>query len=201
MLSIPRERLDDAVGVLVPAFEDDPLMRYLFDGARAPYLDCLTALHRFACLVRLELNWPLLGVESDGKLAGVLGVTMPGDDTWPDSLREAYAEIGRVAGDVAVQRLEAYSSLADQGRPAEPHLHVGVLGVHPGYQGRGLGRRLIDAVQASSESHPTSIGVALDTENPASRDFYERCGYHVVGESDFDGVTIWSMFRPNAGRH
>ncbi len=198
MIEIPRKRLDEAVGVLVAAFEDDPLMRYLFDGAQAPYLDCLTALHRFACLVRLELDWPLIGVEVDGALAGVLGVTMPEDDVWPDSLREIYSGFGLVAGETAVQRLEAYSDLADGGRPTEPHHHVGMIGVHPSYQGKGLGRSLIDAVQAMSEAHPTSTGVALDTENPASRAFYEHCGYCVTDEFDFNGITVWIMFRPNA---
>ena len=197
VIDIPRHRLDEAVEVLAQAFEDDPAMHYLLGPSFVSYLESRDALLRFSCLVRLELDWPLIGVEADGSLAGVLGVTMPGDDRWPDSLKQIYEDLGTTTGPTVMQRLEAYSELADSGRPSETHFHVGVVGVRPGVQGRGIGRLLIDAVQAMSEAHAASSGVALDTENPASRAFYERCGYHVTAEDQIEDVTIWSMFRPN----
>jgi ribosomal protein S18 acetylase RimI-like enzyme len=198
-VEIPRERLDEAVAVLAAAFEPDQLMHYLFSEAEAPYRECLNELHRFACLVRLELGWPLIGIESEGELVGVLGVTMPGDDRWPDSLRQIYANLGKAVGAEAIRKLEAYSELADHGRPKEPHHHIGMVGVHPAQQGKGYGRTLIDTVQAMSKAHPVSIGVALDTENPANRSFYESCGYHVLEESHLDELSVWCMFRPNTG--
>ena len=198
VIDIPRHRLDEAVEVLVQAFEDDPAIHYLLEPSLVSYLKSRDALLRFSCLVRLELEWPLIGVEADGRLAGVLGVTMPGDDRWPDSLKQIYENLGTTTGPTVVQRLEAYSELADSRRPSETHFHVGVVGVRPGAQGRGIGRLLIDAVQAMSETHESSVGVALDTENPASRAFYERCGYHVADEDQIEDVTVWSMFRPNS---
>lgn len=199
VVDVPRERLVEAVDVLAAAFEPDQLMRYLFHDAAPPYSDCLQELFRFACLVRLELGWPLIGVEIDSGLAGVLGVTMPGDDRWPDSLRQIYAGMGAAVGDAAVGRLQAYSELADHGRPAEPHHHIGMVGVHPAHQGKGLGKTLLDAVHTMSQAHPTSIGVALDTENPANRSFYESRGYHVLEENQLDELSVWCMFRPNTG--
>ncbi len=77
---------------------------------------------------------------------------------------------------------------------------VGVIGVHPAEQGRGYGRRLLAAIHALSAHHPTSTGVYLDTENPASKAFYERCGYRLLAEERLDdGVDIWCLFRPDAG--
>ena len=72
-----------------------------------------------------------------------------------------------------------------------------MIGVHPEAQGRGYGRMLLDAVQALSEGHSTSTGVALDTENPENVPIYEHCGYRVIAETNLEGVPIWCMLRPN----
>jgi ribosomal protein S18 acetylase RimI-like enzyme len=198
LVDIPHERLDEAVAVLTTAFENDPAIRWLFEPGAAPYAECLDALFRFACLVRLELDWPLYGIEMDGRLAGVLGVTMPGDDAWPESLQQIYAGLGETVGQESIRRLETYSELADHDRPKEPHLHVGMVAVDPGFQGKGIGRQLLEEIQRMSEEHPESIGVALDTENPPNLDFYQRCGYVIVAEHRLeDAITVWNLFRAN----
>lgn len=161
MIVIPRARLDEAVAVLAAAFARDLLLTYVFAGLGERFPVALRALFRFACAVRFELDWPLLGVE----------------------------------------RWERYPALADRHRPAAPNYGVGVIGVHPDYQGQGIGGRLLDAVHARSLAHPTSTGVYLDTENPASKRFYERCGYRTIAHERLDGaVDIWCLFRPNDAR-
>ncbi len=198
VVQIPRSRLEEAVGVLAAAFEPDPLMNYIFAGQGPAYADSLRQLMRFACLVRFDLDWPLLGVEDSGRLVGVLGVGLAADTPWPDSLKQTYQEFGDVAGAEAVARLEAYSQLADSGRPEQPHIHVAMIGVDPNSQGRGVGRALLAAVQAMSRQDASSLGVSLDTENEASKRFYEACGYHCTGEHDLGGVTIWDMYQPDS---
>jgi ribosomal protein S18 acetylase RimI-like enzyme len=59
--------------------------------------------------------------------------------------------------------------------------HIGQFGVAPGFQRRGIGRRLFDR----AESHAHEIGldeVALDTAETAQHliDWYERLGYRLI---------------------
>ena len=126
-------------------------------------------------------------------------MTAPEEQPWPPALTASYAEFTAAVGPGAAARFERYAALADVHRPAAPNYGVGVLGVHPEAQGRGYGRRLLAAIQALSAAHPASTGVYLDTENPASKAFYERCGYRVIGRERLDDtVNIWCLFRPDA---
>ncbi len=201
VITLPRARLEEAVAVLAHAFARDPLMRYVFDDQGDAYEEALRALFRFSCAVRFELNWPLVGVERAGRLVGVMGVTEPEDRAWPPALSAAYAQFQAVVGPCAAARFERYAALADPHRPRQPNYLVGVIGVHPEAQGRGVGRRLLAAIQALSAAHPASIGVYLDTENPASKAFYEHCGYRVIGQERLDdAIDIWCLFRPDAAQ-
>ncbi len=196
---LARAHLPEAVGVLARAFAADPMLRWIMSASPAPMERGAQALFRFSCEVRLQLDWPLFGSFAGERLEAVAGVTALEDVPWPDSLRAVYDDLAAVIGPEATVRLERYSAHADQYRPRGPHVHLGVLGVDPAAQRLGHGRALLEAVEAWSDAQPASIGVWLDTENPSSRAFYERCGYRCVGATSVDDMRIWCMFRPRGG--
>ena len=200
VVPLSREHLPAAIEVLARAFQSDPLMRYIFAEAEAPYDQCLKELFRFSCEVRYLLDWPLFGSFTDTRLLGVAGVTEPEQKPWPETLVSVYRELQTVIGPRATEHLEQYSSHADSFRPQAPHYHLGMIGVDPAAQGQGHGRALLEAVQALSEQHPASTGVWLDTENPRNVTIYGRCGYGVVAQTHYGGVDIWCMFRLNQSR-
>ncbi len=197
VVSLARADLPVAIPVLVSAFLDDPLMRYVFADAPYSYEQNLYELFRFSCEVRLLLRWPLLGTFEGTTLMGVAGITDPDETPWPTSLQTVYHEMQNFIGPTAATRFEQYATRANAHRPTKPHYHLGMIGVQPAAQGHGHGRTLLDAFHALSENHPQSTGTWLDTENPRSVVFYERCGYHIIAQTTFDHLTIWCMFRPN----
>lgn len=198
IVELDRDQAAHAIDVTVRAFLPDPLMQYMFAGHDAGLVTALSALFEFSCAVRFDLGWPLLGAEIDGQLVGVLGVTMPGDDTWPVSLQATYASMLDAIGRDATSRFERYAVLADAFRPTEPHYQVGFVAVAPEVQGRGIGRLLLDAIHRMSAHHPDSIGVYLDTGNPANIPFYEHMGYQTLGSNRLgDAVDIICMYRAN----
>ena len=84
----------------------------------------------------------------------------------------------------------------------EPNIHVNMLGVPPRFQGRGLGRRLLERVHAMSREHPDSRGVSLTTESAGNVPFYERLGYRMVGHGRIGpGLESWGFFRPGLSPH
>ncbi len=197
VVPLTRTDLPMAIPVLVSAFMDDPLMRYVFADAPHPYEQNLYELFRFSCEVRLLLDWPLLGSFGETELMGVAGVTDPDQTPWPSALQTVYHEMQTFIGPTAATRFEQYAARADAYRPNEPHYHLGMIGVRPAAQGQGHGRALLDTFHALSENHPGATGTWLDTENPRSVVFYVRCGYRIVAQTPFDHLTIWCMFRPN----
>lgn len=200
IMPLKRAYLEQAVDVLASAFEHDPLMRYLFAESPAPHEQNLRALFRFSCEVRYLLDWPLLGSFDGTRLVGVAGITEPEAKAWPPELESVYGELRAFIGPVAAAGLEEYSRKANVHRPAGPHYHLGVIGVHLTAQGRGHGRALLETLQDLSEKHPTSTGVWLDTETQRNVSIYRRCGYQVVAQTGVADVPIWCMFRPNRQR-
>ena len=176
------------------------MVQYVWSGRgqQSAFHRQLRELFQVGCAVCLDLESPLLGCLVDAKLVGVACVTEPVDKPWPDSLRTKHERFKSVIGAEAARRMEAYEQLIGQYRPQLPNYFLGAIGVHPEAQGKGYGRNLLDAVQALSEAHPTSTGVALSTEKAENVPMYEHCGYRVTAKTNLDQVEVWGMFRPNA---
>ena len=190
------QEVDTAAGLLARAFEGDPLMQTFFSQAQIHPDDARRELFRYACLIRLHLRWPLLGVVEDGLVRGVACVSHPEEKEWPSELQRIYADFKSRIGPLPSEILEQYAQIVDQHRPQTDHHFLAVLGVDPDHHARGYGRMLLEAVHQLSASHPSSTGIALDTENPANLAFYQRFGYSLSAESSLAGTKIYHFFRP-----
>ena len=67
----------------------------------------------------------------------------------------------------------------------------------PEAQGHGVGKLILEAFQDLSRAHPTSMGVALDTEIESNVKLYESVGYRIEHHLMLDHVPMWFMFRGN----
>ena len=117
---LDRSHLPDAIRVLADAFAQDPLMRYCFGVSDMDFEKSLHEMFRFACEVRLLLEWPLLGCWKNGKLVGVAGASLPGSPKWPPALQNVYGELKASIGKTSSDIMEAYARLADTNRPGAP---------------------------------------------------------------------------------
>jgi ribosomal-protein-alanine N-acetyltransferase len=62
------------------------------------------------------------------------------------------------------------------------HAHLNLLAVKPGYQRLGIGRQLIDWLEASARTAGIfTVNLELRATNDAARCFYEKLGYREVG--------------------
>ncbi|WP_198379821.1 GNAT family N-acetyltransferase [Roseomonas sp. KE2513] len=72
------------------------------------------------------------------------------------------------------------------------HREIHSFYLEPRAQGRGLGRVVLDAILAERPGRPVRLEVLK--ESPAAR-FYERAGFHLTGEAEYDLLYEWP------GRH
>lgn len=88
-------------------------------------------------------------------------------------------------------RLQSIGAKID---PQEPHWHLGPIGILPGLQSRGIGKRLIrgmcDVIDQSG------VPGYLETDQQAIVDYHLRLGFRVLREVDILGVHNWCMWRP-----
>lgn len=189
---------DAAIGTLCAAFYDYPVMRYTLADAGDDYDDRLRALVGFFCNKRLQQGWPVLGCRAEGRIAGVALVNEPGMVSDAAVIKRLRAELVAAIGDDALGRFQRYEDESDLDAPQEPHHFLGVLGVHPDLQGRGLARPLLEELATMSDAHPRSAGVCLNTEDPANVPLYEHMGYRTLGRRTIDTLQTWCMFRPSS---
>src|SRR4051794_28893 len=191
VIDLDRTHIAEAAHMLSRAFADDPLMRYLFAERGRDYRSCLRAIFQYQCALQLELGWPLLGLIPRTRIAGVVGIGLPEQSTWPKSVMELQTALTNQMGSQAVERLDRYAARTNGHFPDEPLFYVRMIGVRPASQGQGYAHLLLEEVHRRSEAHPQSKGVALDTENVANVEIYKRLGYQVVGRANVDTIIIW----------
>ena len=62
------------------------------------------------------------------------------------------------------------------------HAHLNLLAVQPGYQRQGIGRQLLDWLEASARTAGIfKINLELRATNDRARSFYEKLGYRDAG--------------------
>jgi GNAT superfamily N-acetyltransferase len=185
---------DQVLGPLCAAFAEYPVMRYVL-GPDGDYPGRLRTLIGFFLLARVLRHDPILAVRDGAEVSGVAICTLPGLPGTPD-LEEARAWTWAELGDAARERYQQWIRVWEPLGVAEPNIHVNMLGVPPRFQGRGLGRRLLERVHAMSREHPESRGVSLTTESAANVAFYQRLGYRVIGHGRIGpGLESWGFFR------
>jgi GNAT superfamily N-acetyltransferase len=190
---------DEAIDALCAAFADYPVMRYALADAGEQYDQRLRAMIGFFCRKRLVRGWPVLGVRVDGRVAAAALINEPDGGPTPQEVEDLRDELVEAIGDDAHRRFMRYETESDVDAPQEPHHFLGVLGVHPEHQGKGLARILLDELARMCDEHPDSTGICLNTEDPANVPVYEHMGYRTLGQRRIDDdLETWCMFRPCA---
>ena len=189
----PRD-VEGVVNALGDAFDQDPLMLYLFrenqNGVRAGAMGFFSILLR----ARIALGMPAYVLQ---QADGVRGAAMGYDTSrpvWPAALAGEWRQFERGVPGFAA-RLAAYEKICEAHQPSEDHFYLGVIGVHPALQGRGAGKALLDAFCARSRADPQSHGVYLDTCNPGSLQFYHNNGFELRGAGSLDAAPLWCVYK------
>jgi ribosomal protein S18 acetylase RimI-like enzyme len=169
---------ETAVSVLVAAFADDPVLRWLVPhpggGSEADLL--------FRPLVQASATQGELAVSVDGTAVAV----------W---LRVGAHPDG-VEGSPVPERLRVFLTLTEERHPkGREHLYLPFLGVLPGAQGRGRGGALLRDRLARADVD--RVPAYVEASSPRNRPLYERHGFCDTGAPITlpDGPPLWPMWR------
>jgi ribosomal protein S18 acetylase RimI-like enzyme len=165
--------VDTVAGILVEAFQDDPVSRWVFpDDERRR-----TVSHPVFFGAILEAGFATGHVDvTEDLAAAVIWLPAGGDDDPIEGLDPAEAD-----------RLGVLLGLMAGLEPAGPLWHAQFIGVRPGRQRRGIGARLLrhGLDRADAEGVPTY----LEASSPDSTRLYRRLGFQDHGPA----------FRPPGG--
>lgn len=120
------------------------------------------------------------------RCAALEALLFPGDDPWPTAafVRELAADhnhyvAARVGGDATGDTLVGYGGIARLGRTPPFEYEIHTLGVDPAYQGRGIGRRLLDTLLDVAADSVVHLEVRTDNETAIA--LYRSAGFAEVG--------------------
>jgi ribosomal protein S18 acetylase RimI-like enzyme len=176
-------------GALSRAFDDDPVMEWLFpDPRRRPRWTRTFFGVRLRQLLRQEEVW----ATADGSGAALWAQP----DRWKLTVPETASLLARIVVGVGRRTIRGLRGLEliEERHPTEPHWYLAVLGVDPPAQGEGLGSALLAPVLRACDED----GVAAYLESSKERNvaFYARHGFRVTDEVQMPkGPPIWLMWR------
>lgn len=162
--------------VLVAAFADDPVQRWLF----APAADPAAGQRALFEIFVEDYFWlgHLHVVADTGGIAGAAMWAPPGRDVLRgERAQDLLAALGPHLGDELVPRLGELARTHEH-RPAEPHLYLGILGVAPDRQSRGHGATLLAPTLTACDR--MGLLAHLESSNERNVPFYERHGFVAV---------------------
>jgi GNAT superfamily N-acetyltransferase len=175
--------------MLVRAFAEDPIIRWVFpDDEEA---------RRLYFRTNLELGHPHGTIFTVDSSAGCAIWAPPGE--WRVSLWTQLLLVPRIIRMLGVRRFQRGMTVFDRLQKEHqegPHYYLGVLGVEPSCQGRGLGAALVAAGLELADR--AGVGAYLETSNPRNVPLYRRHGFEVTRTLEFGAgaPSCWLMWRP-----
>lgn len=92
----------------------------------------------------------------------------------------------------SLRLLSAYQNITQEHVPQENHYYLTLLGVLPSSQGKGWGGKILNIIH---EKIPSSVPIALDTENEKNVAYYEKFGYQLNHVASYGELKIYCMSR------
>ena len=143
----------------------------------------------------------VLTAREAGALRAVLIAAPPGGHPLPAPPLSAQLRVLLVQGPGAAARWRQVFDRLLALHPCEPHATLGVLGVEPAHQGRGIGGALLERWLAAREGPGAgpAAGVYLETDREENLRFYARRGFAPAGTLELFGARVWRLWREPRG--
>ena len=195
--TLQKRDLRETIAMLSRTFDDSPLMLHCIPGNRTrPSI--LRSFFRAAIRDALPFGH-VYAARDAGRVLGA-ALWLPPGAYPPSTLRQLRQMTGALKiaplAPRGVQPSLRYLRATERVHPTTTHWYLGVLGVEPEWQGRGLGGRLLQPVleQCDAESLPAY----LETDKERNLAFYARHGFGLVDTLRPDGDAgppEWTMWR------
>lgn len=176
------------------AFEDDPVMSFLFPK-EADRTRRLTSF--YTVVVPLIAGHGLVHADADTHAAAVWMAPSP---PRPSRLTGAWLSLRMLlALRSAAGRASALNATLLPAHIREPHWYLALLGTEPSHQGRGLGSSLLAPILERCDREGQLA--YLESSKAANVPFYERHGFEVTSELVVPGgPSLWAMLRQPRSR-
>lgn len=149
--------------------------------------------------------WRGLEARDAARCAELERVLFPGESPWPEqAFREEFAARSTIYVGCEIDGLlVGYAGLGIAGPLRDPEFEVHTVGVDPAFQGRGLGRGLMDVLLAEADRLGGPVFLEVRTDNAPAIGLYESLGFGRIGVRrgyyQPSGADAYTMRRAGVG--
>ena len=195
-----RADLSATVATLARAFDDDPVMTWIFPDERMRRRRLPSFFNSTLRSTSLRQDGTEVAVQGSRVLGGAIWLP-PG--TWRPPLWRQLIALPGVAlrlGSRLPVASATYGALL-RVHPTRPHWYLSGIGTDPPERGTGVGSELMRSRLARCDAD--RVPAYLESSKERNVPFYERHGFAVIGELSIPagGPTLWLMWRdPEEGQ-
>lgn len=190
--SLERSQVPQCLTLLVQAYSSNPLYKAILGSDNAG----IRRNERFMSIAAAAMRGETLVATSGGQLLGLLHFTpYPQCLPWQWRTIRLMPKLVLAAG-WATPRLLVWRTAWEQIHPREAHSHLGPVAVQPEFQGKGIGKRLVENYCALLDGNGEAS--YLETDKPENVKLYGCFGFEVIKERSVLGIRNWFMWRPAA---
>jgi ribosomal protein S18 acetylase RimI-like enzyme len=180
VVPLERRHVDDARRVLVAAFDDDPVFRFLWPGDALRRRTLSSIMHHQAVIASQMASGHAAVDSSDRLLGAALWVEPGARKNLRQDVREAVSSWPAILRPSSLVTSARIFLMVERLRPKDLHWFLNVIGVDPASQGRGAGAALLELGLAAADD--AGLVSWLETGKEGNLAWYERFGFELEDE-------------------
>jgi ribosomal protein S18 acetylase RimI-like enzyme len=189
--SVTADDLGAMCDVIGLAFADNPSTLANVRGDRTKAVRTMRDAVRIAKFGRIS-SCGLVAVKGDQVVGALNGAQ------WPRCQMSVIEKLKTAPSMIRIMGTslpKAFSMMGARAKhdPRRPHWHIGPIGVHPLFQGQGIGSALLGAFLSTVDDQGSAA--FLETDVDRNVDLYERFGFRVTESQLIVGVDTRFMWR------
>ncbi len=192
--------IEEITKILADSFQSEGVTSWVFNFDKK---NTKETLYRFN-LLKMKLFYKngdeILAVMKNSQVVGAAVLKKGNKISFTDKLRIYFPKILvliiPMISIINLKRAFSISKLVKTSIDIEkPYYELVVVGVHPKYQGQGIGKLLLNKINEIADGNPDFSGIYLFTGDKKNQLLYEKLGYDNIQELGNKELTVYHMFR------
>lgn len=197
-----KDKIDETVEVLIKAFKDEAFTKVWLDLSCERIQSAYSTASKLKFLLSLEAGHPIFVAVEKDKVIGFIVLKASGLKIRTMKairliIRNLPVLITLLPSFIRVMRLGSSAMKPPQSLP-DSYYSLEAIAVDPQYQGKKVGRILLEYAHSLCLADKASTGIYLFTGDEKNKNIYERFGYELIETRNTNGFISYHMFLANS---
>ncbi len=197
--SLKKEDIMETSELIVNTFNKEGITRFAHNEKKEKYNHIFKAIGELKLKLYLETSQIVLAAKQDDKIVG-LAIMKSNDMGFFKMVKAYFPQVlfyfipllrsMRFRNAINISRLLKLKTKLKQ-----PYYSLEALGVHENFQGKGIGKLLLNRLDEILFNQTEKNGINLFTADKPNNEIYESKGYQLIETNKADDITVYHMYK------